>query len=162
VSTLSLTRDSNVVFAIRNVDQRKSAMAELRKSSAAFEIALVPAFACNLEGFFTVVNKSLMDSFGIPDEKEAKKVRFIDILPDAARAFAKSVTGEEMHEKIIVPSAEGQQVKVEIALVPIMKGREITGGAGSGLQLLELRLFKKLFKQRGVGFEKCESAEVAQ
>lgn len=135
VSTLSLTRDNNVVFAIRNVDQRKSAMAELRKSASAFEVALVPAFACNLEGFFTAVNNSLMDSFGIPDEKAAKKVRFVDILPDAARAFAKSVTGEKMHEKIVVSTAEGQQVKVEIVLVPVMNGREIIGVAGSVLQL---------------------------
>jgi len=135
VSTLSLTREHNVVFAIRNVDQRKSAMAELRKSASAFEVALVPAFACNLEGFFTVVNKSLMDAFGIPDDSEAKKVRFVDILPDAARAFAKCVTGEKRHETIVVATAEGRPVRVEIALAPIMNGREVTGIAGSILQL---------------------------
>jgi len=135
VSTLSLTRDNNVVFAIRNVDQRKSTMAELRKSSAAFDIALVPAFACNLEGFFTAVNKCLLKTFGIPDEKEAKKARFIDILPDASRVFAKSVNGETVHEKIMVTTAEGEHVKVEIALTPIKNGSEITGVAGSILLL---------------------------
>jgi len=135
VSTLSLTRENNVVFAIRNVDQRKSAMAELRKSASAFEVALVPAFACSLEGFFTVVNKALMDSFGIPDDAEAKKVRFIDILPDAARAFAKSVTGEKVHETIVVSAADGQHVRVEISLAPIVNGRDVIGVAGSILQL---------------------------
>jgi PAS domain S-box-containing protein len=135
VSTLSLTREDNVVFAIRNVEQRKSVMAELRKSSSAFEVALVPAFACNLEGYFSVVNQSLIDAFGIPDDKEAKKVRIIEILPDAVRAFAKSVTGEKVHEKIVVSTAEGQQVQAEISFAPIMNGREITGVAGSILQL---------------------------
>ena len=90
VSTLSLTRAHNVVFAIRNVDQRKSTMAELRKAAAAFDISLASSFACNPEGFFTNVNKTLMEAFGIPDAKEALKVRFIDVLPDAARSFCQS------------------------------------------------------------------------
>lgn len=135
VSTLSLTRENNVVFAIRNVDQRKSAMAELRKSAAAFEVALVPAFACNLEGYFTAVNQALMDALGMTDEKEAKKVRFVDILPDGARAFVKCLAGEKHRETLRTPTADGQPIKVEIALVPIMNGREVIGIAGSILQL---------------------------
>jgi hypothetical protein len=38
VSTLSLTRGSNIVFAIRNVDRRKNAMDEMRKGQAALEV----------------------------------------------------------------------------------------------------------------------------
>jgi len=135
VSTLSLTRENNVVFAIRNVDQRKSAMAELRKSAAAFEVALVPAFACNLEGYFTVVNQALMDALGIADETEAKKVRFVDVLPDTARAFVRCLAGEKRRETLLAPTAEGHPVKIEIALAPIMNGREVIGVAGSILQL---------------------------
>ncbi|MDD2600084.1 MAG: PAS domain-containing protein [Kiritimatiellae bacterium] len=135
VSTLSLTRENNVVFAIRNVDQRKSVMAELRKSAAAFEVALVPAFACNLEGYFTAVNQALMEALGIADEKEAKKVRFIDVLPDAARAFVKCLAGERQRETLLAPTTGGHPVKIDVALAPIMNGREVTGIAGSILQL---------------------------
>jgi len=135
VSTLSLTRENNVVFAIRNVDQRKSTMAELRKAAAAFDIALVSAFACNPEGFFTNVNKTLMESFGIPDAKQALKVRFIDILPDAARLFAKALNGENVREKLVVTDAEGLTVKIDIALAPVKNGTDVSGVAGSILPL---------------------------
>ena len=135
VSTLSLTRANNVVFAIRNVDQRKSTMAELRKAAAAFDISLASAFACTPEGFFTNVNKTLMESFGITDAKQAMKIRFIDILPDAARSFAKVLNGEDIREILVVSDADGQTVKIEIALVPIKNGTEVSGVAGSMLPM---------------------------
>ncbi len=135
VSTLALTRDHNVVFAIRNVDQRKSTLAELRKAAAAFDVALVPAFACNPEGFFTNVNRMLMESFGISDAKQALKIRFIDVMPDAARFFAKALDGENVRERLMVADAEGQSVKVDMALAPIKNGTEVSGVAGSIMPL---------------------------
>jgi PAS domain-containing protein len=110
-------------------------MAELRKAAAAFDISLASAFACNTEGFFTIVNKTLMESFGISDAKQALKVRFIDILPDAARSFAKALSGEEIHDRLVVTDADGQTVKIEIALVPMKNGTEVTGVAGSMLPM---------------------------
>ncbi len=135
VSTLSLTRAHNVVFAIRNVDQRKSTMADLRKAAAAFDISLASSFACNPEGFFTNVNKTLMDSFGITDAKQALKVRFIDMLPDATRSFAKALNGEYIREHLVVADAYGQNVTIDIALAPMKNGTEVIGVAGSMLPM---------------------------
>ena len=135
VSTLSLTRENNVVFAVRNVDQRKSAMDELRKSAAAFQVALVPAFVCSSDGFFTNVNQALLQSFNIPNVEEAFKVRFIDLLPDAMRYFAKALSGEQIREKFTVNDAQGQVVNLEISLAPIKNGNEVSGVAGSLMPL---------------------------
>ncbi|MFO7936493.1 MAG: PAS domain S-box protein [Kiritimatiellia bacterium] len=133
VSTLSLTHAYNVVFTIRNVDQRRNTMAELRKAASAFDISLASSFACNPEGYFTNVNKTLMDSFGIPNATEALKVRFVDVLPDAARFFAKALNGETIRDQINVTDADGQTVRIEIAFAPIKNGNDVTGVAGSVL-----------------------------
>jgi PAS domain S-box-containing protein len=129
VSTLSLTSESNVVFAIRNVDQRKSTMDELRRAAAAFDVALVPAFVCNLEGFFTNVNRNLLKSFGISDVAEALKLRFVDLLPDAARFFAKALSGESIREKLDVTDAQGHVIKLELALEAVKNGNEVVAGS---------------------------------
>jgi PAS domain S-box-containing protein len=134
VSTLSLTRGSNIVFAIRNVDRRKNAMDEMRKGHAALEIALTPAFVCDLDGFFLIVNQALLDAFGIPDETQAKNVRFIDLLPDAARFFLRASCGEKLRETLRVPTPNGVPLKVEIALKPVQNGQTVTAVAGSILQ----------------------------
>ncbi len=134
VSTLSLTRGSNIVFAIRNVDRRKNAMDEMRKGHAALEIALTPAFVCDLDGFFLIVNQALLDAFGIPDETQAKNVRLIDLLPDAARFFLRASCGEKLRETLRVPTPNGIPLKVEIALKPVQNGQTVTAVAGSILQ----------------------------
>ena len=136
VSTLSLTRGgNNMVFAIRNVERRKSAMEEMRKSQAALQIALVPAFVCDTEGFFQVVNQALLESFGIPDETQAKSVRFVDLLPDAARFFLRAACGEKIREKIQVPTPNGPSVKIEISFSPVQNGANVTAVAGSMQQV---------------------------
>jgi PAS domain S-box-containing protein len=135
VSTLSLTRGSNIVFAIRNVDRRKNAMDEMRKGQAALEVSLAPSFVCDMDGFFVVVNQALLDAFGIPDEAQAKNVRFIDLLPDAARFFLRASCGEKLRESLRVPTPNGVPVKVELALKPIQNGQTVTSVAGSILQV---------------------------
>ncbi len=135
VSTLSLTRGSNIVFAIRNVDRRKNAMDEMRKGQSALEVSLAPSFVCDLDGFFVVVNQALLDAFGIPDEAQAKNVRFIDLLPDAARFFLRASCGEKLRESLQVPTPAGIPLKVELALKPVQNGQTVTGVAGSILQV---------------------------
>ncbi len=135
VSTLSLTRGNNMVFAIRNVERRKGALEDLRKSRAALEVALVPAFVCDPEGFFLMVNPSLLEAFGIPDEAQAKSVRFMDLLPDAARFFLRAACGEKLREKMQVPTPGGVPVKLELSLLPVQSGQNVTAVAGSILQL---------------------------
>lgn len=135
VSTLSLTRGTNIVFAIRNVERRKSAMDELRKSHAALDIALAPAFVCDTDGFFIVVNNALLEAFGIPDEVQAKSVRFMDLLPDAARLFVRASCGEKLRETLRVPTPDGLPVRLQLALMPIQSGQSVTGVAGSILQM---------------------------
>lgn len=135
VSTLSLTRGSNMVFAIRNVERRKSALEDLRKSRAALEVALVPTFVCDPDGFFLLVNQALLEAFGIPDEAQAKSVRFMDLLPDAARFFLRAACGEKLREKMEVPTPGNIPVKLELSLLPVQSGQTITAVAGSILQL---------------------------
>ncbi len=135
VSTLSLTRGSNIVFAIRNVDRRKHAMDEMRKGQSALEVALAPAFVCDLDGFFLVVNQAMLDAFGIPDEAQAKNVRFIDLLPDAARFFLRASCGEKIRESLRIPTPGGVPVKIELALKPVQNGQTVTAVAGSLLQV---------------------------
>ena len=135
VSTISLTRGSNIVFAIRNVERRKSAMDDLRKSQAALDIAFAPAFVCDTDGFFIVVNQALLDAFGIPDAEQAKAVRFTDLLPDAARFFLRAACGEKLRETLRVATPDSLPVKLQLALVPIQSGQHITGVAGSILQM---------------------------
>ena len=135
VSTLSLTRGHNIVFAIRNVERRKNAMDDLRRGQAAFDVALVPAFVCDTDGFFQIVNQAFLDSFGIPDATQAKSVRFMDLLPDAARLFLRASCGEKMREKLNVSTAGGQTVKLELALAPVQSGQNTTAVAGSILQI---------------------------
>ena len=135
VSTLSLTRGSNMVFAIRNVERRKSAMEELRKGQEAFQIALAPSFVCDTDGFFLTVNQALLEAFGIPDETQAKSVRFVDLLPDAARFFLRASCGEKVRETLRVPTPDGLPVKVELSLSPVQSGQSITAVAGSILQV---------------------------
>jgi PAS domain S-box-containing protein len=134
VSTLSLTRGSNIVFAIRNVDRRKSAMDEMRKGQSALEVALAPAFVCDLDGFFLIVNQAMLDAFGIPDEAQSKNVRFIDLLPDAARFFLRASCGEKLRESLRIQTPNGVPVKVELALKPVQSGQTVTAVAGSILQ----------------------------
>ena len=135
VSTLSLTRGSNIVFAIRNVERRKSAMEEMRKGQLALQIALAPSFVCDTDGFFLITNQALLEAFGIPDEKQAKSVRFVDLLPDAARFFLRASCGEKVRETLRVPTPDGQPVKIELALSPVQSGQNITAVAGSILQV---------------------------
>ena len=135
VSTLFLTRGSNVVFAIRNVERRKSAMEELRKSRVALDVALAPAFVCDADGFFLVVNQALLDTFGIPDEAKAKSVRLVDLLPDAARFFLRAACGEKLRETLRIVTPENVSVQIELSLTPVQSGQANTNIAGSFLQV---------------------------
>ena len=135
VSMITLTRGSNMVFAVRNVERRKSAMDELRKSHAALDIALAPAFTCDTDGFFVVVNPAFLEAFGIPDEGQAKGVRFADLLPDAAQLFLRATCGEKVRDTLRVPTPDGVPLKLQIALMPVQSGKTVTGVAGSILQM---------------------------
>ncbi len=135
VSTLSLTRGTNLVFTLRNVERRKSAMDELRRSHAALNISLAPSFVCDTDGFFLVVNQAMLDAFGIPDEDQAKGVRFMDLLPDAARLFLRASCGEKLRETLRVPTPGGVPIKLQLALMPVQSGQNVTSVAGSILQM---------------------------
>lgn len=136
VSSLSLTRGSNVVFTIRNVERRKSAMDELRRGQAAFEVALAPAFSCDVDGQILTANQAFLDAFGMSDLEQAKKVLFLELLPDAGRAFLRAACGERVREQHQVTSPDGATVVTfELALAPIQSGQNITGVAGSILQV---------------------------
>jgi len=131
VSTLTLTRASNMVFAIRNVERRKNVMDEMRRGQAAFELSFSPCFVCDIDGFFQVVNPALLEAFGIPDVGQAKRVRFVDLLPDAASLFLRAVCGDEVRETLNVSVANGMAVALELALAPLKSGQTVTGVAGS-------------------------------
>lgn len=135
VSTLALTRSSNMVFAIRNVERRKNAMDEMRRGQAAFELSLSPGFVCDVDGFFQVVNPALLEAFGIPDVEQAKRVRFVDLLPDAARLFLRAACGDKVRETVNVSVANGVSVALELALEPLKSGQTVTGVVGSMRQL---------------------------
>ncbi|MEI7901033.1 MAG: PAS domain-containing protein [bacterium] len=135
VCTISLTTGNNMVFAIRNVERRKSAMDDLRKSQAALDIALASAFVCDADGFFVVVNQALLDAFGMQDADQAKGVRFMDLLPDAARHFLRASCGEKVRETVRVPTSDGRPVNFQLALVPVQNGQNIAGVAGSILRM---------------------------
>ncbi len=136
VSVFSLTRGGNMVFMIRNVDRRKQAMDELRKSHAALEIALSPAFVCDTDGFFVVVNQAFLVAFSIPDAENAKTVRFVDLLPDGARAFLRAVCGEKIREKLQVAMPDNATLTLDVALAPVQNnGQAICGVAGSIMQI---------------------------
>jgi PAS domain S-box-containing protein len=135
VSTISLTRSANMVFAIRNVERRKCAMDDLRKSHAAMDIALAPAFVCDTDGFFVVVNRALLEAFGIPDEEQAKVLRLVDLLPDVARQFLRASCGEKVSETLRVSTANGLPIQFQLALMPVQNGQSVTGVAGSILQV---------------------------
>ncbi|MDX9866485.1 MAG: PAS domain S-box protein [Kiritimatiellia bacterium] len=134
VSTLSLTRGTNMVFAIRNVERRKNAMEDLRKSRAALDAALAPAFVCDTEGLFLIVNRALLEAFGIPDEAQARSVRFMDLLPDASRFFLRAACGEKIRETLKVMLPNGTPLKLDLALQPVQSGQNVTAVAGSLLQ----------------------------
>lgn len=134
VSQLSLTRGGNLVFVIRNVDRRKTAMEELRKGQAAMQVSLAPTFVCDLDGFFQIVNQALLEAFGIPDEKQAKSVRFVDLLPDAARYFLRASCGEKLRETVSIATPDGGSVKVDLVLSPVQNGQTVTAVTGSLLQ----------------------------
>ena len=131
VSTLALTRSSNMVFAIRNVERRKNAMDEMRRGQAAFELSLSPGFVCDVDGFFQVVNPALLEAFGIPNVEQAKRVRFVDLLPDAARLFLRAACGDKVRETFNVSVANGVSVSLELALAPLKNGQTVTGVAGA-------------------------------
>lgn len=135
VSTITLTRGGNMVFAIRNVERRKSAMNDLRKSHAALDIALAPTFVCDTDGFFLVVNQTLLDAFGIPDVERAKRMRFIDVMPEAARFFLRASCGEKVRETLSAMMPDGVPRTFQMALVPVQNGQNVTGVAGSVLQM---------------------------
>ncbi len=135
VSTLALTRSSNMVFAIRNVERRKNAMDEMRRGQAAFELSLSPGFVCDVDGFFQVVNPALLEAFGIPNVEQAKRVRFVDLLPDAARLFLRAACGDKVRETFNVSVANGVSVALELALEPLKSGQTVTGVVGSMRQL---------------------------
>ena len=131
VSTLALTRSSNMVFAIRNVERRKNAMDEMRRGQAAFELSLSPGFVCDVDGFFQVVNLALLEAFGIPNVEQAKRVRFVDLLPDAARLFLRAACGDKVRETVKVSVANEVSVALELALAPLKNGQTVTGVAGA-------------------------------
>jgi PAS domain S-box-containing protein len=131
VSTLALTRSSNMVFAIRNVERRKNAMDEMRRGQAAFELSLSPGFVCDVDGFFQVVNPALLEAFGIPNVEQAKRVRFVDLLPDAARLFLRAACGDKGRETVKVSVANEVSVALELALAPLKNGQTVTGVAGA-------------------------------
>lgn len=135
VSVFSLTRGDNMVFMIRNVDRRKRAMDELRKGSAALEIALAPAFVCDTDGFFVIVNNAFLESFSIPDLEHAKAVRLVDLLPDAARVFLRAACGEKIRDKLQIAMPDGTGLALDVSLAPVQNGQVITGVAGSIMQI---------------------------
>ncbi|MDD4101501.1 MAG: PAS domain-containing protein [Kiritimatiellae bacterium] len=134
VSIFSLTRGDNMVFMIRNVERRKKAMDELRKGNAALEIALVPAFVCDTDGFFVVVNNAFLESFSIPDLEHAKAVRLVELLPDAGRVFLRAACGEKIREKLQIAMPDATGLTLDVALAPVQSGQTITGVAGSIMQ----------------------------
>lgn len=135
VSVFSLTRGENIVFMIRNVERRKKAMDELRKSHAAFEIALVPTFVSDTDGYLLAVNHAFLETFSIPDAENAKAVRFVDLLPDGARIFLRAACGEKIREKMQIMLPDNTNLTLDVVLTPVQSGQSITGVAGSIMQI---------------------------
>lgn len=131
VSTIQLTRTGNVVFAIRNIERRKSGQEEVRKLRALLDLTPVPAFTCNTDGAFEMMNPPVLKALGIVDEMEAQKKRFADVMPDMIEQFQNALAGEEVNETRLITLPDGTAYKMELALRPIRKGREIAGVAGT-------------------------------
>ncbi len=135
VSVFSLTHGDNLIFMIRNVERRKKAMDELRKSHIAFETALAPAFVSDTDGCFVLVNQAFLEIFSIPDAEHAKAIRFVDLLPDGSRIFLRAACGEKIRDKIQIVLPDNTHLTLDIALVPVQNGQAVTGVAGSIMQI---------------------------
>jgi PAS domain S-box-containing protein len=133
VSSITLTRSGNVVFAIRNIERRKSGQEEVRKLRAALDIVNIPAFTCDMNGTFEVFNSSLLKAFGIADEMEAKRKRLTDILPDMTEQFNRALMGENVRETKKISDVTGNIYTIDLELRPVRKGEEISGVAGSAV-----------------------------
>lgn len=131
VSTIQLTRTGNVVFAIRNIERRKSGQEEVRRLRALLDLTPVPAFTCNTDGAFEIMNPPVLKALGIVDEMEARKKRFADVMPDMNEQFQNALAGEDVNEMRLITLPDGTAYKMELALRPIRKGQEITGVAGT-------------------------------
>ena len=73
----------------------------------------------------------MLEAFGIPDIGQAKRVRFIDLLPDAASLFLRAVCGDEVRETLNVSVTNEMSVALELVLAPLKNGQTVTGVAGS-------------------------------
>lgn len=136
VSTISLTSGTNMVLAIRNVDRRRAAINDLKRFQAAMDIALAPTFVCDIDGFFLMGNRALMESFGFQSDAQLRKARFMDVLPVGAKLFLRASCGEKLRQKIQLPIEGGASVSLDLSLSPIQSGDkgEVSAVAGSILQ----------------------------
>lgn len=131
VSTIQLTRSGNVVFAIRNVERRKSNQEEVRRLRAILDIVSVPAFTCNLNGSFEVINPAVLKIMGMVDEMEALKKTFAEVFPEMAEQFQAALEGKEVEETRQITRPDGSTYSLALRLRPIRKGQEVTGVAGT-------------------------------
>lgn len=131
VSTIQLTRSGNVVFAIRNVERRKSNQEEVRRLRAILDIIPVPAFTCSLNGSFEVMNPAVLKIMGMVDEMEAQKKNFSEVMPEMAEQFQAALMGEEVQETRQMTRPDGSTYTLTLHLRPIRKGQEITGIVGT-------------------------------
>ena len=83
------------------------------------------------ENGFQVAGVPLIELHFIPNVEQAKRVRFVDLLPDAARLFLRAACGDKVRETVKVSVANEVSVALELALAPLKNGQTVTGVAGA-------------------------------
>jgi PAS domain S-box-containing protein len=132
VCNITFMRGNNMIFTIRNVERRKSSMADVKKLQVAIENSLSPMFICNTDETFISANQLALDLFGIQNIMDVKTVKLTNLLPNAASLFAEAAKGNKSTETLSL-NRQGISVAFKLALAPIKNGDDIIGVTGSML-----------------------------
>lgn len=132
VCNITFMRGNNMIFTIRNVERRKTAMIDAKRYQSAIDHALSPMFICNLDGTFVTANALALEMMGMPNLMEAKAAKLVDFIPNAAAIFAEAAHGN-IAEGTFTLNLQGSSVTFRMSLAGIKNGDDIIGVSGSVL-----------------------------
>ena len=132
ISVIDLMDPGDLVFTVRNTERRRRINNMYRAKSNAFAIAQVALFGCDCEGKVRDVNPAFCELFGLADEDEARKHRFVDLMGDKPlpENFQAALAGRTTTTVIVADGDEGQ-AELEVILAPNLHGRKSHGVVGS-------------------------------
>lgn len=134
VCNITFMRGNNMIFTIRNVERRKSALVDAKRLQTAIDHALTPMFVCNTDGTFVTANPLALELFELPNLMDAKTVKFTDLIPIAGNLFADAMKGNCTSETLTM-NRQGSTFSFKLALAPIKNGDDIIGVTGSLLSV---------------------------